>query len=175
MPELTNDRHERFAKRVAGGVAASIAYVEVGFKAKNSKTAEACASRLLATAKVRERVAELRADLASAAQRASLLTREWVIDRLQENAERAMQARPVLNAEGNPTGEYRYEGNVANRALELLGKELGMFRERVEQVQPEESKLVNERLARVEAMVRAAFGSAALPIEPAVEQRPTVQ
>jgi hypothetical protein len=39
---------------------------------------------------------------------------------------------PVLDSEGRPTGEYRYGGNVANRALELLGKELGMFIDRSE-------------------------------------------
>jgi hypothetical protein len=33
-----------------------------------------------------------------------------------ENVERAMQAQPVLDAKGVPTGEYRYEGSVANRA-----------------------------------------------------------
>jgi hypothetical protein len=29
--------------------------------------------------------------------------------------------------EGNPTGEYTYQGGVANKALELLGKVLGIF------------------------------------------------
>jgi hypothetical protein len=29
---------------------------------------------------------------------------------------------PVLDRDGRPTGEYRYEGQVANKALELLGK-----------------------------------------------------
>ena len=43
-----------------------------------------------------------------------------------------MQKVPVIDAQGNPTGVYRYEGTVANRALELLGKELGMFIERKE-------------------------------------------
>jgi hypothetical protein len=42
-----------------------------------------------------------------------------------ENANRAMQAVPA--SEG---GEYRYDGAVANRALELLGKEIGMFIDR---------------------------------------------
>ena len=36
------------------------------------------------------------------------------------------------DAEGTETGEYRYEGSVANRALELLGKEFGMFVDRSE-------------------------------------------
>jgi phage terminase small subunit len=51
---------------------------------------------------------------------------------LVENVERAMQAAPVLDAKGNPTGEYRYNGGVANRALELIGKENGMFVDRKE-------------------------------------------
>ena len=41
-----------------------------------------------------------------------------------------MQAAPVLDRDGEPTGEYQYQGQAANRALELLGKELGMFVER---------------------------------------------
>ena len=44
------------------------------------------------------------------------LPKEWVIERLMENVNRAMQAQEVCNA-----------GSVANKALELLGKELGMF------------------------------------------------
>ena len=30
------------------------------------------------------------------------------------------------DANGNPIGQYRYEASAANRALELIGKELGM-------------------------------------------------
>ncbi len=39
-----------------------------------------------------------------------------VIERLVENVKRAMQAEQVLDREGNATGEYTYQGNVANRA-----------------------------------------------------------
>ena len=63
---------------------------------------------------------------AKAIERVSL-TKEWILARLVENAERAMQAVPVLDREGNETGEYTYQGNVANRSLVLLGKEIGMF------------------------------------------------
>src|SRR5262249_36874925 len=48
----------------------------------------------------------------------------------RENVERSMQIRPILDAKGEPTGEYRWDGSVANKALELLGKELGMFVEK---------------------------------------------
>ena len=54
------------------------------------------------------------------------------MERLIENANRALQVEAVTDREGKPTGEYRYEGSVANRALELLGKEVGMFVDRIE-------------------------------------------
>jgi hypothetical protein len=60
-------------------------------------------------------------------------TRAWVLERLAENVRRAMRIEPVT-LRGVPTGEYRYEGSVANRALELLGKELGLFVEQSESV-----------------------------------------
>jgi hypothetical protein len=40
--------------------------------------------------------------------------------RLKENLERAMSVEPVLDGKGHPTGLYKYQGAVANRALELL-------------------------------------------------------
>ncbi len=73
---------------------------------------------------------------ASAKQRRALtrpVTREWVLERLAENVRRAMQIEPVT-LRGQPTGEFRHEGSVANRALELLGKELGLFVEKSESV-----------------------------------------
>jgi hypothetical protein len=53
--------------------------------------------------------------------------RAWVISMLTENAKRAMQVEPVRDREGNQIGQYSYQGGVANKALELLGKEIGMF------------------------------------------------
>jgi hypothetical protein len=62
--------------------------------------------------------------------------RNWCIS--MENAERALQHVAMLDKERKPTGEYRYDGNVANRALELLGKQRGMFIDRHEVGQPNE-------------------------------------
>jgi hypothetical protein len=60
----------------------------------------------------------------------ALVKREYVLSRLTENVEPAMQVQPVLDTRGKAAGVYRYDGNVANRALELLGREIGMFRDR---------------------------------------------
>ena len=68
-----------------------------------------------------------------------------------------MQAQAVLDAKGNPTGEYTYNGSVANRALELLGKEQGMFVERKEVGGPGAFSELNEELQQ--AIIRAHPGA----------------
>jgi phage terminase small subunit len=60
------------------------------------------------------------------------ITHEWILGSLKQNAERAMQVEPVLDRHGNPTGEYVYQGHVANKALELLGKNRGMFADKMD-------------------------------------------
>lgn len=59
------------------------------------------------------------------------VTPEWIVEKLKEIVERCMQAKPVLNKLGMPTGEYVFDSGGSNRALELLAKHLGMFVERV--------------------------------------------
>ena len=57
---------------------------------------------------------------------------DWVLARLVENVDRAMQKTAAeMDQEGNIT-EYRYEGSVANKALELIARHLGMLRDRVD-------------------------------------------
>jgi hypothetical protein len=46
----------------------------------------------------------------AAAAHKAMVTKQWVLERLKENVERAMQAVPHLDHEGNPTGEYTYQG-----------------------------------------------------------------
>lgn len=121
VPMLLKHRHELFAQGLAKGLGIGAAYVAAGYK-----PSPAAATRLSKNVKLQGRVAELQA---ASAERATV-TRQWVLERLKENVERSMQAAPVLDHDGNPTGEYKFAGNAANRALELLGKELGMFAQR---------------------------------------------
>lgn len=60
------------------------------------------------------------------------VTADWVVSKLVENVERSMQAEAVRDREGNETGEYTYQGSVANKALELLGKHVGLFGDKLE-------------------------------------------
>lgn len=123
MAALKNQRYELFAQALMKGLPASRAYIEAGYK-----PSEGNAARLKANEKVQERLAELRGRAATAA----VVDKAWVLERLKENVERAMQMEPVRDAEGEPTGVCRYEGNVANGALKLLGLDLGMFTQKVE-------------------------------------------
>jgi len=98
------------------------------------------------------------------------LTKTWVIEKLIENVGRAMQHQPVLGAKGEVTGEYRYEGAVANRALELLGKELGMFISRSEvrtgpldELDPDDIRRLREAALREKARRRAAGDGEEVP------------
>jgi phage terminase small subunit len=140
MPVLPNPRHEVFAQELAKGKPACDAYEVAGYNPSRSS-----ASRLQQNADISARVDELLATReqihAQATERAvqrTALTKEWVIEGLMENAQRALQRQAVLDDDGKPVGEYHYQGQVANRAFELLGKELGMFIERRETGAPGE-------------------------------------
>jgi hypothetical protein len=99
------------------------------------------ASRLLRKVKVQARIAELQSELHRALDARNLIDAQWIEDQLVENVKRAMQAKPVLDREGKETGEYTYNGAVANRALELLGKQRGMFGDKLElAVTPEQAR-----------------------------------
>ena len=141
---LRNPRYERFAQGLAEGKPAYQAYIDAGFAKAGAAQS---ASRLLKSqrAGIRERVAEtlqereqIDAEGTKLAIERTAIDKEWVIERLRENVERAMQVRPVMDRAGNPTGSYVYNGATANRALELLGKELGMF------IEKRENKVVDE-------------------------------
>lgn len=143
MPALNNPKHEHFAQLVAKGESATKAYALAGY---SEQGAAQSANRLLKTADVRARVAELQNAVAERAVEKAALDRTWVISKLRENVERAMEAVPVFDREGKESGVFTYQGSVANKALELLGKELGMFKDRIEHSGPNGGPMEIERI-----------------------------
>jgi len=134
MPILANAKHERFAQELANGKSPPEAYVIAGYSPN-----EGNASRLKGNEKVRRRLTELLDDRNKIAVKAtekaverSAITKETILSKLWENAQRASQAIPVTNGDGEKIGIYKYDGAVVNRACELLGKELGMFIDRTD-------------------------------------------
>ena len=136
MPTLENAQHEKFVQELVKGKNHGEAYLAAGYKAKSTSVASAAATRLLKDEKIQARLGELHDAAKFAALETVSVTRAWVLEKLVENVHRALQAEPVLDSDGTPTGEYKYNGNVANRALELLGKEVGMFIDRKEVGKP---------------------------------------
>jgi len=158
MPALLNPKHELFAQELASGKSAEEAHGLAGYKASRSG-----ASQLKQNLNISNRVLEILAEreaihgqATADAVKSAGLTKEWVIQTLMENVARAMQATPVrTDDEGEAIGEYKYEGSVANRALELLGKEVGMFVDRREDVTGKRT------LQQIDARIREFLGGGA--------------
>jgi phage terminase small subunit len=121
---LTNSKHEHFAHMVAKGESPARAYVGCGY---SESGAIQSGNRLLRKLDVAARVEELKTAVSERQVEKFAVDRVWVLRMLTENARRAMQVEPVRDREGNPTGQYVYQGAVASKALELIGKEIGMF------------------------------------------------
>jgi Terminase small subunit len=113
---LRNPRQEQFARGIAAGVTPPEAYVSAGYSRNGASPS---AGRLLRNALIRARVAELQQAVADSVVERCALSREWVLERLKQ-----VVIRSMIEEDFQPAG--------ANRALELLGRELGMFVDRTE-------------------------------------------
>lgn len=60
------------------------------------------------------------------------ISADYVLKSLYKVAERCLQEIPVTDKEGKPTGEWRFEPAGANKALELLGKNLKLFTDKMD-------------------------------------------
>ena len=119
------DKQSRFVQEYLLDLNATQAAARAGYSAK---TANEQGARLLANVSVAQAVRQAQAARAERTQ----LTQDWVLERLRETVERCMQAEPVRDSEGGSTGVYKFNAAGANKALELIGKHLGMFVEKHE-------------------------------------------
>jgi hypothetical protein len=158
---LKNAKHEHFAQLVSNGESATQAYILAGYS-KNG--AGQSAGQLLKRPEVSSRIAYLRLKkeakheekVQKVVEKAGL-TKEWVIQQLMENVVMGKAAEPVYDNEGKPSGEYKQNLAAANKALELLGKEIGMFIERkevrtgpLETLPPDEAKALMETIDAIQ-------------------------
>ena len=131
-------KQEAFAKLVARGAILSDAYREC-YSADNMKSStlwsEAC--RLAQNPKVSTRIKDIQADMEADRRTIERRREEWVLKRLSEEADQADNASSRI------------------RALELVGKTVGMFTDRIEQAETNErssaeiEKDLKARLARL--------------------------
>src|SRR5579862_5819398 len=133
-------KHEKFVLEYINCENGAEAFRRAGYKAPNAQQAAAGADRLLRNAEIKTAIESgLKAKKVSfdKSLEEAEVDRNYVITLLKENVERSMQHVPVLDKEGKPTGEYQYEGAVANKGLELLGKTLAMFTDKVAPTTPD--------------------------------------
>lgn len=90
------------------------------------------------------------------------LNREWVISRLMTVVDRCMQAEPVLDREGNPTGAFEFDASGANQALKMLGDTMGLFKP-AEKKEDEYANLTDADLARIAHELASQTGLLANP------------
>ncbi len=117
MAALVNPRHERFAHAIANGEGTRQAYESAGYKPSSGSVQSA--HRLMKHPRVKTRIEALREMISAKSVVSASVDRDWVMGNLRLTVDRGMQ----------PDAET-YNPTVATRALELIGKELGMFVER---------------------------------------------
>lgn len=112
MAQLGNIKHERFARLVANGISKSKAYVRAGYTANNGNATRLWSHKGKASERIQRRVGEIMANSAE-------LTARDILDRVLNTYELATES-----------GQH----SAALKACEMLGKELGLFRDRRESI-----------------------------------------
>ena len=126
-------RQRKFVAYLSEGFSGTEAAAKAGYSAR---TAASQASELLRSPKV----AAYRKQFTKLVLERLCLTPESIALRLYEVYERCMCKSPVLEynkdtREHEPTGTWQFDPRGATRVLELLGKNAGMFTERVQLTQ----------------------------------------
>ena len=147
MSVLHNPRHEQFAQLVASGKDLTQSFISAGYSKAN---AASCARRLSRKEQVRARIVELQAAGAQAVVTCVDMDKSWALLELGKIAE-------------NGKSE-----SVKVRALELCGKELGMFANRSIEWDGDPSKITDQQLDKlIEYFEPRAFGGDPAKLEEA--------
>lgn len=125
-----NPQQELFCQEYIVDYNGTQAAIRAGY---SEKTAKAHASRLLTNVDILARVHAIQTERL----KKLAVTQEAVILKILEIYDRCMQAAPVTEWDYSEhkyveTGEYTFDSKGALRAMELLGKHLAMFTNKVE-------------------------------------------
>ena len=121
-------KQQKFADYYIASGNGSESYKKTYSGCKKDDTARVNASKLLTKANICEYIATKREEIA----KENKWTMERLIKEFEEIKDRCMENIPVLDREGLPTGEYKFEHSGANKSLENIGKLLGYYTDKVE-------------------------------------------
>ena len=130
MARLT-PKQQRFVEEYLVDLNSTQAAVRAGY---SEKTANKIGPELLGKTSILHAIEEAKARRSKRTE----ITADYVLGNLVEVAERCMQKRPVLNMKGEQVvdedgaNKWTFDSKGANRALELLGKHVGCFVDKVE-------------------------------------------
>lgn len=131
MPRPLSDKQRIFVEEYLVDLNATQAAIRAGY---SERTASRIGPQLLGKNWVREAIEKAQAKRARRVE----VTQDYVINNLVEIVERTMQRAPVLDRKGEQVTDeegravWTFDAKNANRALELLGKHLGIFSDRVQ-------------------------------------------
>ena len=129
MPKLT-DKQKEFVRQFLVDLNATQAAVRAGYSVK---TAYRQGADLLQKTSIREAIEKAQAKRARRVE----VTQDYVLSNLVEVVERTMQRAPVTDRKGEQVTDeegravWTFDAKNANRALELLGKHLGIFTDKI--------------------------------------------
>lgn len=123
-----NDKQKRFIEEYLIDLNATQAAIRAGY---SEKTAGSQGHDLLKHPEISRALEKAQAQRSEKVG----ISAEWVLENLKNVAVRCQQAEPVKEWDHQEkcmveTGEYQFDSAGANRALELIGKHLGMFVEK---------------------------------------------
>lgn len=129
MVKLT-DKQAAFVRQYLVDLNATQAAIRAGY---SERTASRIGPQLLGKNCVREAIEKAQAKRARRVE----VTQDYVLSNLVEVVERTMQRAPVLDRKGEQVTDeegravWTFDAKGANRALELLGKHLGIFTDKI--------------------------------------------
>ena len=132
MATPLKEKQEAFAQLLAEGKDAASAYITAGYRPN-----QPASSKLARSPKIVERVEEILSRRQAIQDEVDLkvatklsVSKQWVMAMLRQTAERCLETKPLLDKHGKFSGRLTHMPSAGIRALELLGKEMGMFIDR---------------------------------------------